>query len=284
MHPAPGDHRRDDLRVEVVPRITVEHDQIRIAARDQRAAAALPALASHAGATHVAWNACSTVTACSRMPRRLLVDRPSDPRSDALQAGRSSSIGASDPLATTAPESHQRAVGCVRAGGLVAQYRSARVRSGRGDARTAPMRPPRAGRSGGDRRVRLAERARSDGEARAARPDAARLLERVERLPVRAIADRMHRDGQLCRDAAPSTQSRRSSSPLVICTPLPSSSQAVCEPSIAVHEHLQIAEREHRVAEPGSDAELAERSRPARRGIELPHPQRQRWLPANMLP
>src|SRR5947208_2548128 len=43
VHPAPADHRRDDLRVEVVPWVAVEHDQVGVVAGKQRAAPALVA-------------------------------------------------------------------------------------------------------------------------------------------------------------------------------------------------------------------------------------------------
>ena len=60
-------------------------------------------------------------------------------------------------------------------------------------------------------------------------PDRARLLERVERLAVRAVADRVHGDGQTGLGARRTISA--SSSPLVIRTPEPSSSSAVPEPS-----------------------------------------------------
>ena len=62
-------------------------------------------------------------------------------------------------------------------------------------------------------------------------PDVPRRLERVERLAVRAVADRVDADGP-ARAAAAARTSSASSSPLVMQTPLPSSIHAVCEPSV----------------------------------------------------
>ena len=62
------------------------------------------------------------------------------------------------------------------------------------------------------------------------RPLVARRLERVERVPVRAVADRVHRDRPAAR--APARTISSSSSRLVISTPEPSSIRAVCEPSV----------------------------------------------------
>ena len=62
------------------------------------------------------------------------------------------------------------------------------------------------------------------------RPQVARRLEGVERLAVRAVADRM--DGDRPAGRAPTRMTSASSSPLVILTPEPSSIQAVCEPSV----------------------------------------------------
>ncbi len=63
------------------------------------------------------------------------------------------------------------------------------------------------------------------------RPHVARRLERVERLAVRAVADRVH--GHRASPArAPARTTSASSSPLVISTPEPSSIHAVCEPSV----------------------------------------------------
>ena len=61
-------------------------------------------------------------------------------------------------------------------------------------------------------------------------PLVARLLERVERVPVREVADRVHRDRPA--GARPARMISTSSSRLVISTPEPSSSRAVCEPSV----------------------------------------------------
>ena len=61
-------------------------------------------------------------------------------------------------------------------------------------------------------------------------PDVTGRLERVERLAVRAVADRVHADGPA--SAAAARISSASSSPLVMHTPLPSSIHAVCEPSV----------------------------------------------------
>ena len=63
------------------------------------------------------------------------------------------------------------------------------------------------------------------------RPLVARLLEGVERLAVREVADRVDGDRQAGAGAAGRTIST-SASRLVISTPEPSSIRAVCEPSV----------------------------------------------------
>ena len=61
-------------------------------------------------------------------------------------------------------------------------------------------------------------------------PELLRPLERVERLAVRAVADRVHGDRPAGLRARRTISA--SSSPLVISTPQPSSIRAVCEPSV----------------------------------------------------
>ena len=62
------------------------------------------------------------------------------------------------------------------------------------------------------------------------RPGVARRLERVERVAVREVADRVHGDGQPGLGRAPDDLLELLA--LVIWTPEPSSIRAVCEPSV----------------------------------------------------
>ena len=84
-------------------------------------------------------------------------------------------------------------------------------------------------------------------------PHVARLLERVERLAVRAVADRVHGDGEAGRGAAADDVGE-----LLAARDLHAA--AVEHPrglraERAVHEHLQVAEPQQRAAEPGAHAD-----------------------------
>ena len=182
-----------------VERVAVEHDEVGEVAGQELAAAAL-----------VAGEPGGVDASTRRAPAR-----PSAPARGATPGGRrscrrtparmpasgsSSSTGASEPFATTRARVQQRAEG-------VGAVRLARPRSGRrgrgptARARTAPSGDAERARSAGRPRARDTARARSAGGARAA-PDVARRLERVERLAVRAVADRVDRDRPAGRGAA----------------------------------------------------------------------------------
>ncbi len=144
-------------------------------------------------------------------------------------SGSSSSTGASEPFATTAP--------------LSRSVRNAYVPSSR-----SPQNLSARSRSDGawlnctEQATPISREARQIGRIDALgvldplaqaerRPELAGRRERVERLAVRAIADRMDGHGPAGRGGRARTISA-SSSPLVMHTPLPSSIQAVCEPSV----------------------------------------------------
>src|SRR5690242_4703573 len=81
VHPPAGDHRRDDFRVEVFPRVAVEHDEVGVVAGDQRPP---PALVARDPRRRDARGTERLVDreALLRVPGVALVDRPEDPGSD----------------------------------------------------------------------------------------------------------------------------------------------------------------------------------------------------------
>ena len=196
VHPAPADHRRDDLTSASSSagrhRVAVEHDEVGQVAGEQLAAAALVAGEPGRGDAR-------RVRAPARRSRPAPGATPGARRASAARlracpaSGSSSSIGASEPFATTAPESTQRAprVRAVEppgpeALGQIAVGRRVAELHGRGDAelRRSGRRPPAPGTA----RARCAcRRPRGAHSSRVC-------LERVERVAVRAVADRVHGD------------------------------------------------------------------------------------------
>ena len=162
------------------------------------------------------------------VPGGLLVDRAPDAGADAGERVEllDRRVGA---VRDDGARVDQRAVG-VGAGGLARPSSGRRGRGRTARARTAPTRRRRAPRSAGCPRARAAGRARCGGAGRAA--PRARASARTRRAPrgSRGRRSRARRPGKPA--AAPSRTISASSSPLVICTPLPSSIHAVCEPSV----------------------------------------------------
>ena len=87
-------------------------------------------------------------------------------------------------------------------------------------------------------------------------PLVACLLEGVECVPVRPVADRVHRNRPA--GAGRTADDVRQLLPLVISTPVPSRISAVRRPQRAVHEGLEIAETQPVVAEAGGEPEVGE--------------------------
>ena len=172
--------------------------------------------------------ACSTVSACSGCQAgRSSIVRRTPARIPA--SGSSSSTGASEPFATTAPESSRRA---ERVGALepVAPEALGEIAVGR---RVAELHRAGDAELGEPRDVRRVEALRVlDPVAEAERlPRVLRRLEGVERVAVGPVADRVHGDRPAGRCGRARTISS-SSSRLVISTPEPSSISAVREPSV----------------------------------------------------
>ena len=104
VHPAAGDHRRDDLGVEVVPRVAVEHDEVGGAGRGSAGrASARRRRARPARGSSPRTPAGPSAPAPDARRRASSIVRRTPARIPA--SGSSSSIGASEPFATTAPES-----------------------------------------------------------------------------------------------------------------------------------------------------------------------------------
>ena len=87
-------------------------------------------------------------------------------------------------------------------------------------------------------------------------PELARRLECVERLAIRAVADRVHGDGEA--GVRRGAHDRRE-----LVTARDPHARAVEHPRCLraerpVHEHLQVADSEQAAAEPGADAERAQ--------------------------
>ena len=219
--------------------------------------------ASQAGATSSPRTPAATVSACSGcQAARSSIVRRTPARMPA--SGSSSSIGASRAVRDDRARVEQRAVG-VRAVGLAGPEAVGEVAVGRrvrelhraGDAERRE-----AGEILGREQLRVL-----DPVAQPERlPDRPRLLERVERLAVRAVADRVHRD----REARPRRRARTisaSSSPLVIRTPRAVEHQRRLRAERPVHERLQVAEPQQRAAEARSAMPSgAQRRRPGRAG------------------
>ena len=108
MHPAAADHRRNDLEVPQLlrldgERVAIEHDEVGEQPRQKPAAP--PFVAGEKGRSDaVACSACSTVSVSSgRQAGRSSIERSTPAAMPAI--GSSSSTGASDPFATSAPDS-----------------------------------------------------------------------------------------------------------------------------------------------------------------------------------
>ena len=113
----------------------------------------------------------------------------------------------------------------------------------------------------------------------AASPLVAGLRERVERVAIRCVADRMHRDRP--PDCAPRRTISASSS-RSISTPEPSSKRAVCEPSVpsmrpSIADAQQVAADARRQGELVDPVEMLGRER-------LPDPQREQPVVEQALP
>ena len=178
-------------RVEVVPRVAVEHDEVGGVAREQPAAAALVAREPRRrDASSPRTPAARSAPARDATPRarRSCAARPRGCR----RAGRAPR--------SARPSRSRRRRPSPRATGTRRRRRSCRPRSGRrgrgrtARARTAPTRRRRARRTAADppgaSSCACSIRWRSPSGAQIV----ARLLERVERLAVRAVADRVHGD------------------------------------------------------------------------------------------
>ena len=204
MHPAAADHRRDDLDRARARRAGTSSGSRESTTRSARKpGSSLPrrrsSPASQAGVTVEASSACSTVSACSgRQAGRSSIVRRTPARIPA--SGSSSSTGASEPFATTRAGVPQRAGTRRRRRAASAQNRSARSRSeGACENCTEQATPSSAKRPHvlGREALRVL-----DPVAQAERlPGVARRLERVERLAVRPVADRVHRDRPACAGA-----------------------------------------------------------------------------------
>ena len=232
VHPAAADHRRDDLdlRSSSGGHATGSRSSTTRSARNP--GRSLPrrrsSPASHAGATVDACSACSTVSACS-----------------GRQAGRSSIVrqhAGRDPGERV--ELLDGRVGAVRDHRAALEQRAERVGA------LEPVAPEPLGEVAVGRRVAELHRA-GDAELREAREvrgiEALGVLDplaQAERLPERPASPRTRRAprgsrGRRSRARRPASRRRppsrtisASSSPLVMQTPLPSSIQAVCEPSV----------------------------------------------------
>ena len=112
-------------------------------------------------------------------------------------------------------------------------------------------------------------------------PDRPRLLERVERLPVRAVADRVHRDGKpgrrACADDLGELLAARDPNARAV------EHQRRLRAERPVHECLQVADPQQRAPEARRDPERRERADLIGRN-RLPHAQRQRARPLEALP
>ena len=121
-----------------------------------------------------------------------------------------------------------------------------------------------------------------DALAQAARmPCVARLLERVERLAVRAVADRVHGDGPACLGAGADDLRE-----LLAARDLHAA--AVEHPrglraERPVHEHLQVADAQHLRADPAAQRERASDGERLVRN-RLPHAQREAAVLVEPLP
>ena len=104
-------------------------------------------------------------------------------------------------------------------------------------------------------------------------PELARRLERVERLAVGAVADRVHCDGEAGIRCGAHDRGE-------LVTARDPHPRAVEHPRCLraerpIHEHLQVADSKQAAAEPGADAERAQLVH-VLRGERLPDPQGQR--------
>ena len=193
-------------------------------------------------------------------------------------SGSSSSIGASDPFATTAPDS-QSERNAYAPSVLSGQKRSARSRSlGACENCTEAATPSCAnrGRSSGARHCACSIRGRRPSR----RPLVARRLERVERVAVRAVADRVHRDRPADARSAPHDL-------LELLAARDLDARAVehargLRAERPVHERLQVAGAQPVVAEPRAEVERLERVEVLVRQ-RLPHAQVEDALVAQAL-
>ena len=228
--------------------------------------------ASHAGLTIVACNAWSTVTACSGCQ---------DGRSSSVRrtpaampaSGSSSSTGASDPFATSAPESQSERYAYARSAhtgpdpvGEVAVGRGVAELDRRCDAeRREPW----------DVLPREQLRVLDPWPQAAGCPEVTGLLERVQRVPIRQVADRVHCDGEAGAGGAPNDVRE-----LVLARDLDAGAvekSRRLRPESAVHERLDVADAEVVVPEPRGEADLRDLVQ-LRRWERLPDADRQPFL------
>ena len=217
--------------------------------------------ASQAGATHVAWNAWSTVSALLRMPGGPLVDRAPHAGPDArerveLLDRRVAAVAEHGARVEQRPER----VGAVGLAGPeligdVAIRRRVRELHGAGDAELGE-----AGEILGGEQLRVLDPLPQPLRL----PEVPRLLECVQRLAVGAVADRVHRDREARRGAAPHDLGQ-----LLAARDLHAA--AVEHPrrlraERAVHEHLQVAELHERAAEARAQPRSRARARACRAG------------------
>ena len=192
VHPAAADHRRDDLHLAQLlrlagERVAVEDDEVGEAARERACRGARSSCESQAGATHVACSACSSV-------------RPAGPRASGRgrrrrrrPTGRAPRSARPSRSRRAAPESSERAER-VRAVGRSGPEALRELLVGRRvrelDRRRRRRAPRSAGTSSGARHCACSIRWRSPRGCHTSRV----ALERVERVAVRAVADRVHAD------------------------------------------------------------------------------------------
>ena len=219
--------------------------------------------------TQVAASAASIPSACSGCQAGRSSTRPKDSRDEPCERielldRRVGAVG--DDRAGV----QQRAVG-IRAAGLPRPEPVGGVTVGCGVAELHRCSDPELGKAAdvlGCQQLRVLD-ALPQAERR---PDVARLLERVERVAIRPIADRMHGDRPAGLRAAPDDLRQLGAARDLDARAVQHASRL--RPERPVHERLQVADPQHRASEPAPQPELFERVEPVGRK-RLPDPQRQ---------
>ncbi len=274
MHPPSGDHRRHDVHVAELlglacERVAVEHDEVGRASRDECSARALVVREpGRRDARRV--QRLLQRHRFLRPPRRTVVDRAqhsgedSGPRVELLDR----CVGTVDDDRAGLDERAKRVRAVELVGpeplGEVAVGRRVRELHGRGDADLREARDVF-----GRETLRVL-----DARTQTARlPRVARTFERVERVAVRAVADRVHADrpaglGARAHDLRELVAARDLHAAAV-------EHQCGLRAERPVHEDLQVADAQQRRSEPAAQRERTElRQLLVRNG--LPHAQRQR--------